>query len=75
MDGDVLGTEEVVTRRQRLRDGEREGSTVLGWESDLAATECRVEFGDFEPRCAAVGGAGGGDFGHVESSGVLATAP
>ena len=36
VDGDILGTEEVVTGRKRLGNGESEGVAVLGWEADLA---------------------------------------
>lgn len=69
MDGNVLGAQEVVARRQGLRDREGEGRLVLRGEGDLAGAEGWTELGDFEPRRAAVGGAGAGDFGHVEGWG------
>jgi hypothetical protein len=66
VDGDILGTKEVVTGRERLGDGESERVAVLGREADLAVAERRAEFGDLEPWRAAVCAAGGRDFGHVE---------
>lgn len=67
MDGNVLGTEKVVARWERLGDGDGESVAILGWEADLAVAEGRTEFGHLEPGRAAVCGAGGGDFGHVKS--------
>lgn len=69
VDGNVLGAQEVVARRQGLRDREGEGRLVLRGEGDLAGAEGWTKLGDFEPRRAAVGGAGAGDFGHVEGWG------
>lgn len=66
MDGNVLDAEKVVPGRQRLGDSEGERSAILGWEADLAVAERWAKFGDLEPRCATVGRAGFGDFGHVE---------
>ena len=66
MDGDVLRAEEVVAGRERFGDRESEGVAVLRGEADLATAEGWAEFGDFEPRRAAVCGRGRGDFGHVD---------
>jgi hypothetical protein len=66
VDGDVLRAQQVVAGGERFGDRKGERVAVLRGEVDGAAAEGGAEFGDFEPRRAAVGGGGGGDFGHVE---------
>lgn len=73
VEGNVLDAEEVLARRQRLGDGDRDLLLAVRGPAELAAVEGRALLVELEPHVAAavpVGGRlAGGHLGHVELEG------
>lgn len=69
VEGDILCTEKIVARWQRLGDLKGDLSQVLGGEGNPVSRHRGADLVDFEPRCAAVRCASFGDFGHVDGCG------